>query len=163
MGKITRITGIDEIVLGILIFGLSAMVLGAAMIFGSVSSFSYFAAIGVKSTSLVYNTLFNGISFVICSALFFMVSSLVLFTIRNAILLKAMEYFSLAGTLFVAFSFIRELFFVRNGYEILITLSALLISGFLFYIIRGIVKVTLTRMEKRDRSGEGERMLKNAG
>jgi hypothetical protein len=127
------------------------------------SGFSLFAMRGAVASSLVLNTLFNGISFIICSALFFIVSSLALLTIRNTILLKAIEYFSLAVTLFVAFSFIRELFFVRSGYEILVTLSALLISGFLFYIIRSIVKVTLARMENRDRTGEDERMLKNAG
>lgn len=163
MGKITRIKGIDDVVLGIGIFGLSALVLGVAMIYGALSGFSLFTTRGVAASTLVLNTLFNGISFLICSVLFFIVSALVLFTIRTTILLKAMEIFSLAGTLFVAFSFIRELFFVRSGYEILVTLSAMLISSFLFYIVRGIVKVTLARMENHSRSGEGETALKNAG
>ena len=37
MGKITRIKGIDDVVLGIGIFGLSALVLGVAMIYAAMS------------------------------------------------------------------------------------------------------------------------------
>ena len=163
MGKITRINGIDDVVLGIGIFGLSSLVLGTAMIYGSVSGFSFFAAQKISAAPMVLNTLFNGISFIICSILFFLVSLLVLFPVRNIILLKAMEFFSLSGALFIGLSFLREVIVADNGYEILVTLSAVLISGFLFYIIRSIVKMTVSRIGKSRRSSENKGMLKNAG
>ena len=86
-GKIVRLRESDDIALGFIFLGITALVLGVAMLIGSVSGLVYFANHGLKATTLMVNTMYNGIAFVICSGMSLLMTSMLVFTIKNEIVL----------------------------------------------------------------------------
>ncbi len=139
-GKVVRLRGIDDITLGFLLLGMSALVIGVAMLIGSISGIAYFETRGLRISSTMVNTMYNGIAFVICSAISLIMTSMLVFPIRNTLILKGIEYTALLAVLFNASNAIRELFYGTDFFEFGIALVALAICGALFYATTNIRK-----------------------
>lgn len=139
-GKVIRLKEIDDITLGFLFLGITALVLGAAMLFGSISGLVYFSSKGMKATTLMVNTMYNGIAFVICSAMSLIMTAMLVFTIRNKVVLKIIEYLSLFAVIVTGANVVREMIFGSNFFEIGVALVAFVICGVLFYAICNIKK-----------------------
>jgi hypothetical protein len=162
-GNVVRLKEIDDIMLGFLFLGLTALVLGTAMLFGSVSGLIYFNERGMKATSLMVNTMYNGMAFVICGVLSLIMTSMLVFTIRNAVVLKAIEYFSLFAVIATFANVIREFFFKSDLFEIAVALVALSISGIEFFIICNIKKRIEYMLDLQKIRDTLEDVLRNAG
>ena len=162
-GKIVRLREIDDIALGFIFLGITALVLGVAMLIGSVSGLVYFANHGLKATTLMVNTMYNGIAFVICSGMSLLMTSMLVFTIKNEIVLKGIEYISLLSVLFTAANVIRELVQGTNFFEFCVAFVALAICGVLYYAICNIKKRIEYMMDLQKIRDTLEDSLKDVG
>ncbi len=135
MGKIIRSKDIDDMTIAFIVLGLTGMVFGGSMLYASLSCISYNISYGVGATPVMVDATILGSIFALNGLLLMGFCLRNIFHVLRKLKVDVLWGLAILSVTASAVDIIKNVIVQRTIFSVLVSLTALVASGIIFYMI----------------------------